>query len=562
MTEPGGTGRRVFLAGLSGITLLAAALRLEGLSTRELWLDESCTSFWVHHFNAGPEESASPWHEPAHVPYFFLLRIWTRLFGENEWGLRSLSAVSGTLTVAILGLLAARLSQPRVGILVALLAAIHPLHLYYSQEARAYAFWVFLVSVLVYLLVRAAQEGRFTFWAGYVGLSLLAFLTHYYTLFWIPATLAALLLSPALKMFFRSWMKAHAILGLLIIPPAWFWMRLYMQTGPAGWQREIWNGYPPWLAIPRSLWALLPSGGYPRTYLAPLDQAAGFIAEVTGKWSEVTVRWLPAGIVVVMLAVLMLKASRNQAPPTRGQSRDWGHAPTCTLPACLLFLAAIGLGYLTLIWLGSAILGRGYLVGRYDLAAWPSLLIALVVLVDRVCATTSRNRGATLAIVLMLAICSLMTWVGYRREPVIHATHERARRIAERVSPDDLVVSVGMYRWFMDHEWRTLGFSPELRSFPSQHDRQLCWRDVERERQDSQEIKRDMDRLLASMTEALNNGRQVWVLWLADPTDKNWQVDGLLLERLRQSRFDFVPVDEWAGLIRITAGKTQAVGAG
>jgi len=101
---------------------------------------------------------------------------WVRVFGSGEAGLRSLSAVFGTATIVLIGLMARRLAGDRAGLAAAALAATSPLLIWYSQEARAYALLVMLVALSIVCL----QRERLGAW-GLV--AVLALATHYFAAF-------------------------------------------------------------------------------------------------------------------------------------------------------------------------------------------------------------------------------------------------------------------------------------------------------------------------------------------------------------------------------------------
>ncbi len=545
----------LFGAALIAIVIVACLLRFQDLTARELWLDESCTSYWVHNFTL-IDDARSPWNEPAHVSYFFLLRWWTRVFGETEWGMRSFSAVVGSLTVGLLGVLAARVANHRVGLFTAVLALVHPLHIYYSQEARSYVLWVFAITAATYFLMRAAKSSRIIDWIGYVICTCVAFLTHYYTLFWIPVTFAAWFLCNDKRRFVRQWMSAAIVIGLLLIAPAWFWMRPYLQTGPTSWQHAMWESYPPWLAIPRTIWAQLPSGGYPRAYLAPLDFAAENVGIKTGAWALVYLHWMPAALLFVMLGLWFLNRRSVSTLDRGGEQKTLTNDGPKAASDVIKFAAVMGFGYLLIVWVCALAMSRGYLVGRYDLAAWPALILVLALLVDVVCRrviprSLDVQRIAACTVIAVMVACSCWTMAGYRGEHIKNETRDRARRMAAIIQPQDLVISVGMYRWFLDHEWRSIGFSPEVRSFPSWHDRQLCWRDVPSELADPSMLQSDLDALMTTITTALSDNRRVWLLWQPDPEDPTWAVDGRLPQALQEKQVSIRPEDDWVGIIEL-----------
>jgi mannosyltransferase len=127
------------------LTLLAAALRLYHLGQQSFWIDEALTWQGIR-----PGAGLSFWSQMADSIqgplYPALLWPLTRA-GAGEFLLRLPSAVAGTAAVPLLGLLAGRLWGRRVAILAALLVALSPFHVWYSQEARGYAL-AFLFAVL------------------------------------------------------------------------------------------------------------------------------------------------------------------------------------------------------------------------------------------------------------------------------------------------------------------------------------------------------------------------------------------------------------------------------
>src|SRR5262249_17237538 len=122
--------------------------------------------------------------------------LWTRVFGVSEVGLRSLSALIGTATVPI-AYLAARTLTPRreAAIATCAFAAVSPVLVWYSQEARAYMLLVLLGALSFVFLLRALRGGdrRDVVWWAVV--SALALCTHYFAVFAVLPEAAWLLRS-------------------------------------------------------------------------------------------------------------------------------------------------------------------------------------------------------------------------------------------------------------------------------------------------------------------------------------------------------------------------------
>ena len=168
---------------VAGLTLLAAALRLPTLGVQSYHHDEIVTasrvlrgSFW-HAMNAvGFSESAPPL-------YYVLGWLWVQVVGTGEFGLRSLSALAGIATVPVVYLLGVELRGRRAGILAAALAAVNPMLVWYSQEARGYSLLVLFGAAGALYFVRALDRGRRKDLLGWGVASALALATHYFAVF-------------------------------------------------------------------------------------------------------------------------------------------------------------------------------------------------------------------------------------------------------------------------------------------------------------------------------------------------------------------------------------------
>jgi hypothetical protein len=163
--------------------LLALAVRLYRLDAQSLWNDEG-TSVALALRNLGTiaGDASHDIHPPL---YYFMLHGWVRLFGTGEAAVRALSVIAGVGLVAGTWLYARRRGPRAAALAAVLLAALAPLQVYYSQEARMYA-WVALWGLLSMLafnrLLAALDEGRrrlaWSLW--YVLATLAALYTHYY----------------------------------------------------------------------------------------------------------------------------------------------------------------------------------------------------------------------------------------------------------------------------------------------------------------------------------------------------------------------------------------------
>ncbi|MEI2689680.1 MAG: glycosyltransferase family 39 protein [Anaerolineae bacterium] len=134
------------------IVLLAAVLRFFRIGSQSLWADEGNSAAMAGRSLAEISvRAAADIHPPG---YYWLLNLWSRIFGDSEAALRSLSAVWGILLVWLVYQIVSRLFDRRTALIAAFFAAINPFLIHYSQEARMYSQLAALAALLFYGLVR------------------------------------------------------------------------------------------------------------------------------------------------------------------------------------------------------------------------------------------------------------------------------------------------------------------------------------------------------------------------------------------------------------------------
>ncbi|MFQ5612589.1 MAG: glycosyltransferase family 39 protein [Anaerolineae bacterium] len=174
MSGASGRGRRFILP---AILLLAALLRFYRLSFQSLWSDEGNSLALAR---AGFAEIAQRTAFDIHPPlYYWLLKLWTGVFGFSETGLRSLSATLGVALVLATAGLGARLFGKRVGLAAALIAALSPFQVYYAQETRMYMLLALLGTIAVWAGLEVMGKTDVEKGLIYVVAASLGLYTHY-----------------------------------------------------------------------------------------------------------------------------------------------------------------------------------------------------------------------------------------------------------------------------------------------------------------------------------------------------------------------------------------------
>ncbi len=188
------------------ILLLAAGLRLVGLEQQSLWNDELSTlvradaDSLADLLRTGIVQDG---HPPAYLTFMYFVE---RVLGRAVWALRLPSAIAGVLSVWMVYVLARRLRPEDPargrdeGLIAAAIMAVLWAPVYYSQEARPYAFAILLALVVTWayipLLPLAGQpQPRTRDIVAYAAVALLTAYTHYFgfVLVTIQAAAAVLL---------------------------------------------------------------------------------------------------------------------------------------------------------------------------------------------------------------------------------------------------------------------------------------------------------------------------------------------------------------------------------
>jgi uncharacterized membrane protein len=152
------------------------------LGVQSYWSDEAVTVNLIRR-SLGQMLSAIPTSERTPPLYYLVAWPWSRVFGTSEVALRSLSAVFGTLVVMLTYLIARQIAGQRAGLIAASLAAVSPILVWYSQEARAYELLVFLCAASVWVWMRAMERPSTGWIVGWGVVACLAIVTHYFASF-------------------------------------------------------------------------------------------------------------------------------------------------------------------------------------------------------------------------------------------------------------------------------------------------------------------------------------------------------------------------------------------
>ena len=391
------------------IIAVGALLRFSTIGIQDFWLDEIVT---VQEIGQKPidilKQVNAADSNPALYPLF--AGAWERVFGSGEWGVRSLTALFGTLTIPLAYEATKTLATRRAGLIAAGLTATSPLLVWYSGEARNYSLLVFFSALAFYCFARAMEEVRGERWLwAWAVTSGLALTTHYYAAVLIgPMALWLLWRRPGPRLDTLIGIGAIAVVAFALLP------HIASRYGGTDWIDDI-----------------------------DLTERMVQIPEhfLVGFWSP----WetLPAVVALVALGVAVYAAFRAEPRSARA----------------IAIAGSIVLAPLVVL-LIDAFLGDDYIVTRYLLELWVPFAVALAAALG---AAAIGRLGTVIAVGLCVLGAGLVIWTAMTSE----AQRPGYSELAAAIGPADserLIISETSFSLPLIHylEGTTISTDPEL----------------------------------------------------------------------------------------------------
>jgi hypothetical protein len=213
------SNRFLFLASLL-IILLGTIWRFGNLGGDSFWHDEMVT---VRNAQAGLQAMYDPHHAPLlHIVTYSVINT----IGETEFTVRLPAAIAGVLALVLMIWFGRVIGRPRAGLWAALLLAVLPFHLRYSQEIRYYAPLMAFSLLTFIFLHQALTEPKMKKWLAFALATVLNLYTHYgafVVLGWQSIVIGVWLFSRIIKGQFRViFHVAIAALVVIILYAPWF----------------------------------------------------------------------------------------------------------------------------------------------------------------------------------------------------------------------------------------------------------------------------------------------------------------------------------------------------
>lgn len=232
------------------ILVLALFLRLINLN-QSLWFDEAINVVYARSSDFWwflTKYPVGDFHPPG---WFAILWAWGNIFGFSEIVVRLPSVILGVSTVGLTFLLGKELFNRKTGLLAALLMAIAPLHVYYSQEARMYVLAAFAATLSFYFLYRLTIGKKWSGWGLVISLGLVLY-SDYLVYLVIPAQIIYLLWVKKIRKKTLTIFLAAVIILLpwLSIFPTQLKTGIHHASDLPGWANVVGSSFKDLLLIP------------------------------------------------------------------------------------------------------------------------------------------------------------------------------------------------------------------------------------------------------------------------------------------------------------------------
>ena len=155
-------------------------------------------------------------NDPHSPFYYFTVYLFSKYCGDG-FALRLLSVMASLSTCLLFFYFSTLFLDTRGSIIALGLLAIHPLHIWYAQEARMYALVTFLVLIMATVYVLALRTGKTRYWILFPVVTLVTLWASYFTVFLLIGT-GLVLLIPENRRYLKKWtFGVSGILATLLL---------------------------------------------------------------------------------------------------------------------------------------------------------------------------------------------------------------------------------------------------------------------------------------------------------------------------------------------------------
>lgn len=168
---------------------LATLLRFWNLGTWSFWADEIFTV---------QDSIKLPDTMPINPIIYMIIQSLFSKFGASEWSARLGPCIIGILSIPFMYWIAKRMFGSVTGIIASLLLVIHPWHIYWSQNARAYTLAFLLAGLSAFLFYEALENNKVRYIIGSLLLTVLSIFSYLHCVLLLPVFFGYVILLPFL----------------------------------------------------------------------------------------------------------------------------------------------------------------------------------------------------------------------------------------------------------------------------------------------------------------------------------------------------------------------------
>ncbi|QXZ15638.1 glycosyltransferase family 39 protein [Pseudomonas sp. AO-1] len=409
---------------LAAVLIIALCVRFYSITVPVIWYDEAYSLLLAR------EAPARIWALTAldvHPPlYYVLLHYWVAVWGESPLAARAFSVLADVGTLLLCIKLMSLVSTRQATWIAALLLALLPISVRYSQEARMYAllgFWLMGATVALVCWARHPDQKRFAL--IYVFLMIAAFYTHYF------AGLCVLV-------HWLFWWQSRGIhAGTAIAIEYWFLANIAI---------VFW--YLPW--IPHLLYQLADTQVSNWIEPVTLQKALALVWQFTvmGDGTLQSPVWKLVPLVLMLLFAAIITSSKNSEQPT-----GWLLVNYFFVPLTALYLIA---------------LNHALFVTRYLQFSAPALAMITAFALDR----WGSRRALSSSTVLLICVVAQLHGLAmvYRQTDGLEGTGARREsefstlmtQLNHNARPgDEIIVSTAFWVISVDY-YNTTGIKPKI----------------------------------------------------------------------------------------------------
>lgn len=210
--------KRWYFIASGAVIILASILRLWTLGGESAWIDEAYSiELAKHSLGEIINGTAADQHPPL---YYLLLHFWLRI-GSGVAFARLFSVILGVINIGQILHFGYKTGGVYISLIGALLLAISPMHVWYSQEVRMYILLLCLTTASTTSLWWALRKNQVAYWFLYCLFTILALYTQYFAVFIILAQgiwVLTWVVKGQSKSDLWKWIVSSVISGLFFLP--------------------------------------------------------------------------------------------------------------------------------------------------------------------------------------------------------------------------------------------------------------------------------------------------------------------------------------------------------